>query len=200
MKKVLILVGLILMIGSAAQASLYSIQGGTVEVDYWAGSGSNESIIVIDWNQTNGPYNTESHAWGYRWDGTAYVSDALDAIDAAGALDMDFGYGGGFVNDAYYNEASQGIGTDNHTSAGYTGWWALGDTMDFGATWTMNGGGVTAELLANGKIEGLNMDSGSWTLDTLTIPEAAPVPIPGAVWLLGSGLVGLTGIRRKRSK
>jgi len=26
----------------------------------------------------------------------------------------------------------------------------------------------------------------------------APVPIPGAVWLLGSGLIGLAGIRRKR--
>ena len=27
--------------------------------------------------------------------------------------------------------------------------------------------------------------------------EIAPTPIPGAVWLLGSGLVGLVGIRRK---
>jgi uncharacterized membrane protein len=25
----------------------------------------------------------------------------------------------------------------------------------------------------------------------------APVPIPGAVWLLGSGLIGLVGIRRR---
>ena len=29
--------------------------------------------------------------------------------------------------------------------------------------------------------------------------EAAPVPIPGAVWLLGSGLLGLIGISRRRS-
>ena len=28
---------------------------------------------------------------------------------------------------------------------------------------------------------------------------ANPVPIPGAVWLLGSGLLGLLGIRRKKS-
>ena len=27
--------------------------------------------------------------------------------------------------------------------------------------------------------------------------EAAPVPIPGAVWLLGSGILGMIGIRRK---
>lgn len=30
--------------------------------------------------------------------------------------------------------------------------------------------------------------------------EAAPVPIPAAVWLLGSGLLGLVAIRRKRIK
>jgi len=29
-------------------------------------------------------------------------------------------------------------------------------------------------------------------------PDSAPVPIPGAVWLLGSGLIGLVGIGRKR--
>lgn len=30
--------------------------------------------------------------------------------------------------------------------------------------------------------------------------EASPVPIPGAIWLLGSGLIGLAGIRRKFRK
>jgi hypothetical protein len=30
--------------------------------------------------------------------------------------------------------------------------------------------------------------------------EVATVPVPGAVWLLGSGLIGLYGIRRKSSK
>lgn len=29
--------------------------------------------------------------------------------------------------------------------------------------------------------------------------NVAPVPIPGAVWLLGSGLLGLIGVRRKKS-
>jgi hypothetical protein len=31
-------------------------------------------------------------------------------------------------------------------------------------------------------------------------PIAAPVPIPAAVWLLGSGLLGLVGIRKRRMK
>jgi hypothetical protein len=29
-------------------------------------------------------------------------------------------------------------------------------------------------------------------------PDLAPVPVPGAVWLLGSGLLGLAGIRRRK--
>ena len=35
-------------------------------------------------------------------------------------------------------------------------------------------------------------------LDDLYVGAASPVPVPGAVWLLGSGLVGLIGISRKR--
>jgi hypothetical protein len=32
----------------------------------------------------------------------------------------------------------------------------------------------------------------------LTLVSVSPVPIPGAVWLLGSGLIGLIGVRRFR--
>lgn len=34
---------------------------------------------------------------------------------------------------------------------------------------------------------------------TVITAESSPVPIPGAVWLLGSGLAGLVGLRRKNS-
>jgi hypothetical protein len=30
------------------------------------------------------------------------------------------------------------------------------------------------------------------------VAEAAPVPLPAAVWLLGSGLMGLIGVGRRR--
>ncbi len=39
-----------------------------------------------------------------------------------------------------------------------------------------------------------------WLDDLHIATESIAVPIPSAVWLLGSGLIGLVGIRRKRNK
>ena len=39
--------------------------------------------------------------------------------------------------------------------------------------------------------------SGDWFEGSLNLPAASPAPIPGAVWLFGSSLLGLVGIRRK---
>lgn len=39
---------------------------------------------------------------------------------------------------------------------------------------------------------------GTWTLDTAGALSYSAVPIPPAIWLLGSALVGLTGVARRR--
>jgi len=41
--------------------------------------------------------------------------------------------------------------------------------------------------------------AGTYYFDSIT-GSVAPVPIPGAVWLLGSGLVGLVGLRKRTGK
>lgn len=180
----------ILAMTSAVNAAPYNLNGTWVEVDYWAGSGPNETILVIDWNQTNGPYLTECHAWGYRWEGTRYLSDAIADVCAAGALDVTTS-GGAFIDDAFYYAPL--IDDDYHTSAGYSGWWWAGDTTDGGSTWNANAGGIDEEVLGAGRIEGLNMDGENWTSETLTIP----VPEPGALAPL---LLGATfAARRRRS-
>ena len=40
----------------------------------------------------------------------------------------------------------------------------------------------------------------SWGVDNIMISDNATVPLPGAVWLLGSGVAGLAGIRSRRKK
>jgi hypothetical protein len=196
--KTLFVMTFLLTAVAGAQAAPYYFNDDWVEVDYWAGTGANEAIIVIDWNNTNGPYDTESHAWGFKWDGTKKIVDALTALDSAGALNIATGYGGAFLNDAYYNEATQGIGTDNHTSAGYTGWWAIAECFD-GINWALSGG--IGGNLTNDKYFGHNVDSGAWTVATLDTPfTSAPVPVPAAFWLLGSGIIGLVGLRRRSNQ
>jgi hypothetical protein len=180
------LVYLMIVLVVNTRAMGYTMQGLDIAVDYWAGAGSNETIVVIDWNQTNGPYQTSSHAWGFRWDGTAYVSDALAAIDTAGALNITTSYAGQFVNDMFYQAPL--IDGDNHTSTGFSGWWWAGDTINGGVTWTENDAGITTEILGNGKIEGLNLDNDNWTGATLTIPT--PEPCTLTILAIGGLLVG----------
>jgi len=182
---------IVFMVSSAAKG--YTMQGLDITVDYWAGTGSNETIIVIDWNLTNGPYTTTTHAWGFRWDGDAYVSDALAAIDSAGALDIVTLYDGAFVGDAFYNNPA--IDADLHTSINFTGWWWAGQTDNAGQTWIGNDGGINIELLSNGRIEGLNLDNTNWTSATLTIP----VPEPCTIAFLTLGGLLLAGKQKGKN-
>lgn len=51
------------------------------DVDFWVGTGTNESVVVIDFNTSED--ETVTYAWGIRYDGTITKTQALDLIDAA---------------------------------------------------------------------------------------------------------------------
>jgi hypothetical protein len=44
-----------------------------------------------------------------------------------------------------------------------------------------------------------DLNDESWAMDNLTV-TVAPVPVPATVWLFGSGLLGLIGFARRRSR
>lgn len=83
----------------------------------------------------------------------------------------------GIVN--YNLDASGGGNLDNHTHVPY-----LNGPVTF--TLALTGLLTTPEIIPN-----------TVTFYFGTVPDTQVVPIPGAVWLLGSGLLGFLGVRRK---
>ena len=89
------------------------------------------------------------------------------------------------------------------SSVGFQGWF-IATFSGWEITWydpvDLNFGAGTISLdLADLTYWNIGGDpSGCKKLDlTVTYHEASQVPVPAAVWLLGSGLVGLAGLRRK---
>jgi hypothetical protein len=68
----------------------------------------------------------------------------------------------------------------------------IGDTMDF---WYWNRDWYSPNLTEQTPTAA----AFDWTFDGTTISTVSAVPVPAAIWLMGSGLLGLVGVARRRN-
>lgn len=127
-----LMLALFIFIGSTPLKAQFNLS----DVQYWIGSGTDSSILVVDFQ--DGTWDT-SYAWGYLHDGTATGEDMLNDI-AAADINFSVNISGGFLNDISYGSHS-GIGG---TGGFFWSTWS-GTSM---ANLTMNVG--ISEVLVNG--------------------------------------------------
>ena len=147
------------------------------DILYWVGTGSNEAVMAVNWADT-------ALAWGYRWNGTATVTDMMTDIAAA---DPRFSYelGGWGLDDILFTVADG----DTLRKVPFSYWESKNNgVMDAGM----------GQTLANGDFEkwaepaaGVIVDSmeygGYWyytyvypmTINPVSVPDTTPVnPTP----------------------
>ena len=137
---------------------------------------------------------------GDGWGGVAISTD-----DPAGALLGDFGVVAGGTYDFLFdmkqtNSGGGGIKLESWNEAGFlstTGdqvFAATSDWASYSYNYTIDAGATRLKIVLLG-LSNTNV----YGFDNVCIDDCAPVvPVPAAVWLFGSGLLGLFGIARRK--
>lgn len=152
-----------LLCAGAGLAELVSFGSRRVDIEYWAGTGSQRAVCVVDFAPG------ETFAFGYRWDGEKTSFDMLQAISAAGTMSFAYNtdFGSPFVDSITYAGRTMGA---------YWGWpdnW-LGYFISVdGLNWADSWEGVSTRVLADGDWDGWSQQTtDAWP--PAYVPDAPP--------------------------
>jgi len=201
----------VLLAAAGAQAVPYvAADGREIDVEYWAGTGANQSVLIVDFRQGADDY----FAFGYEWD-TADAPTAADmviALDAAGALDVDmtdYGPGLGFsVDRIRYDDGSGLMQTGDYPAYMIDG--EAGDPSEEGLDWLLPIFGVSSRELVNASFDGFVHavfpdDYEGWDYagpePRIPLVESGDgpdvIPEPATIALVGLGALGLLRKRKR---
>lgn len=161
-------------VGNSTVNAIIRIDGGTVF--------STSGQIV----SRNGVITTNDMRRGQALNG-AYQSDPVTGLTGVFSFDIPFVFGTPFQMNAELNAFTQALAS------------ATGDVASAYSNFGSSGywGGISGVHLANGTaLSGYTLSSQSgfnWN------NASSPVPIPAAMWLFGSGLLGLISVARRKA-
>jgi hypothetical protein len=124
----------------------------------------------------------------YMFDDTAFGSAANLLVPIPSVV----GIAGPQNDGTFFNTATNNLGSTLRLD-GILPSFVVGITNDGGATWIADTNPV---IHGNGNAVTLSFNAGG---QVLVVDVITAVPVPAAVWLFGSGLIGLVGVARRRA-
>jgi len=123
--------------------------------------------------------------------GGAFLYDVSSAIPASDGLYNP-------ATSSYLNQgpAPLAVTNLNTTTLCTPGTDCIGNALSGGYPFTDDG--IAGSPMIDGPFSGLSVNFDIGSGNSLTVLSVTNVPIPGAVWLFGSGLLGLIGISRRK--